>query len=82
MKILNTRYYGLIARCNACGCLIGYTPDYVSKNQNITCPQCKFTLWVPLNPSYDGVIKENEEKKDEESVVSEQSGSRETNSGS
>lgn len=71
MKILNTRYYGLIARCNACGCLIGYDPDDVSSSQNIQCPQCKFTLWVPFNPNYDGVIKEeeNEGKKDEEPVV-------------
>lgn len=70
MKILSTRYYGLIARCNACGCLIGYTPDDVNKNQNITCPQCKFTLWVPFNPNYDGVIKEEEkEEKKDETVV-------------
>ena len=78
MKILNTRYYGLIARCNACGCLIGYTPDDVNENQNITCPQCKFTLWVPFNPNYDGVIKESEEKEDD-SVVREQPGNKETN---
>lgn len=64
MKILNTRYYGLIARCNNCGCLIGYEPNDVSATQNISCPQCKFKLWVPFNPTYDGVIKE-EEKKDE-----------------
>lgn len=69
MKILNTRYYGQIARCNACGCLIGYEPSDVSTNQNITCPQCKFVLWVPFNPNYDGIIKESEEKKDEKSVV-------------
>ena len=70
MKILNTRYYGQIARCNACGCLIGYEPADVSANQNITCPQCKFVLWVPFNPTYDGVIKEaSEEKKDEKPMV-------------
>ena len=70
MKILNTRYYGQIARCNACGCLIGYEPADVSANQNITCPQCKFVLWVPFNPTYDGIIKEeSEEKKDEKPVV-------------
>ena len=75
MKILNNRYYGLIARCNNCGCLIGYEPSDVSSNQNISCPQCKFTLWVPLNPQYDGVIKEeSEEKKDGNAVVSEQPG--------
>ena len=69
MKILNTRYYGLIARCNACGCLIGYEPNDVSANQNIQCPQCKFTLWVPLDPNYNGVIKESEESKDGKPVV-------------
>ena len=63
MKILSPRYYGLIARCNACGCLIGYGPDDVNKSQNIQCPQCGFTLWVPLNITYDGIIKESEEKK-------------------
>ena len=79
MKILNTRYYGMIARCNNCGCLIGYEPNDVSSNQNLSCPQCKFTLWVPFNPNYDGIIKESEEKKDGESVVSEQSGTGTSN---
>ena len=69
MKILNTRYYGQIARCNACGCLIGYEPADVSANQNITCPQCKFVLWVPFNPTYDGVIKEASEEKKDETLV-------------
>jgi hypothetical protein len=69
MKVLNERYYGLIARCNSCGCLIGYEPNDVSKSQNISCPLCKFTLWVPFNPNYDGVIKESEEPKNEKSVV-------------
>jgi len=80
MKILNNRYYGLIARCNACGCIIGYEPDDVSKSQNIKCPQCNFTLWVPFNPNYDGIIKEeSKEKKNGEPVVSERSGTRESN---
>lgn len=71
MKILNTRYYGLIARCNNCGCLIGYEPNEVSDNQNISCPQCKFTLWVPFNPKYDGIIIERKEGKENgETVVS------------
>ena len=70
----------MIARCNACGCLIGYEPNDVSKSQNISCPQCKFTLWVPFNPNYDGVIKEeSEERENGKSVVSEQSGSGESN---
>lgn len=69
MKILSPRYYGLIARCNSCGCLIGYEPEDVTKNQNIKCPQCSFTLWVPLNPTYDGVIKEESEEKKDDSVV-------------
>ena len=60
MKLLNTCYYGLIARCNTgCGALIGYTPEDVSKNQCIKCPQCGTVLWVPFNSTYDGVIKEN-----------------------
>ena len=73
MKILNSRYYGSIARCNNCGCLIGYDPNDVSNSQNISCPQCQFTLWVPLNPNYDGIIKEeeSEEKKDGKVMVSE-----------
>jgi len=70
MKILCPRYYGMIARCNACGCVMGYNPDDVSNTQNLKCPQCGFTLWVPFNPSYDGVIKESEEKKDGKTVVS------------
>lgn len=82
MKILNTRYYGSIARCNSCGALLGYTPDDVSNTQNIKCPQCGFVLWVPFNPNYDGVIKESEEKENGKSMVSEQSGTRESNNGS
>lgn len=31
MQILNIRYFGSIARCNQCGCLIGYTPDDVDE---------------------------------------------------
>lgn len=58
MKLLNPRYYGMIARCNACGALIGYGPNDVNENQNIKCPQCGFILWVPFNTKYDGVIKE------------------------
>ena len=83
MKILYQRYYGLIARCNNCGCLIGYEPNDVSNSQNISCPQCKFTLWVPLNPNYDGIIKEeSEEQNNGKSVVSEQSGTGTSNNGS
>ena len=69
MKILSPRYCGLIARCNSCGCLIGYEPEDVTKNQNIKCPQCGFTLWVPFNPTYDGVIKEESEEKKDDSMV-------------
>ena len=66
MKLLYPRYLGLIARCNfGCGALIGYEPNDVSETQNIKCPQCGMTLWVPFNPNYDGIIKEEEEKKDE-----------------
>lgn len=58
MKVLCDRYYGSIARCNACGCLIGYEPNDVSNEQTIKCLKCGFTIKVPLNPNYDGVIKE------------------------
>lgn len=72
MKLLYPRYLGLLARCNfGCGALIGYEPEDVSNSQQIICPQCRATLWVPFNPVYDGVIKE-EEKTDGETVVSEQ----------
>lgn len=58
MIVISNRYYGQIARCNNCGAILGYTPDDVNSNQNIRCPQCNFTLWVPFNPNYDGVIKD------------------------
>jgi len=32
MKLLNPRYYGMIARCNACGALIGYEPNDVNES--------------------------------------------------
>ena len=78
MKILTDRYYGMIARCNACGCVIGYGPEDVSNTQNISCPKCRFTMWVPFNPTYDGVIREEHENGD--TMVSEQSGSGKDNS--
>ena len=82
VKLLCDRYLGLLARCNyGCGALIGYDPDDVSKNQCITCPKCKTVLWVPFNPNYDGIIKE-EKEKDGEVMVSEQQGTGEDNSGS
>lgn len=55
---------GLIARCNyGCGALIGYEPKDVNPNQNIKCPQCGMMLWVPFNPNYDGVIKDDDQAK-------------------
>lgn len=60
MKILAPRYYGMIARCNSCGCLIGYEPQDVNNEQRLSCPQCNFNIWVPLNLNYDGVVKEDE----------------------
>ena len=65
MKLLYNKYFGMIARCNACGAIIGYTPEDVSTTQNISCPQCRFSIWVPLNPTYDGIVKEEKEKQDE-----------------
>jgi hypothetical protein len=60
-----------MARCPSCYALIGYNPEDVSSNQNIRCPQCQFTMWVPFNPNYDGVVKESEDKRDGKTVVSE-----------
>lgn len=59
MKLLNPRYFGQIARCNSCGALLGYEPNDVDTNQNIKCPACGFTIWVPFNPNYEGVIEDN-----------------------
>lgn len=60
MKLLYKRYLGLLARCNfGCGALIGYDPQDVSANQQISCPQCGARLWVAFNPTYDGVIKDD-----------------------
>ena len=59
MQVLNKHYYGMIARCNSCGALLGYKPEDVNSHQNIKCPLCSFTIWVPFNPNYEGVI-ENE----------------------
>lgn len=65
MKLLNPRYLGSIARCNfGCGALIGYEPEDVSENQNITCPQCGARLWVPMNVTYDGLVKEEEHEEE------------------
>lgn len=61
MIVLSQRYYGMIARCNCCGALLGYTPEDVSENQTIKCPSCGFIIWVPFNPNYDGVIESEEE---------------------
>ena len=72
MKLLNPRYYGMIARCNACGALIGYEPNDVNESQNIKCPQCNFMLWVPFNPTYDGVIEERKEEDGESEESHEQ----------
>ena len=69
MKLLYTRYGGMLARCPNCYAIIGYDPDDVNTNQNISCPQCKFKMWVPFNPNYDGVIKEESEEKKDETVV-------------
>ena len=65
MKILCQRYAGQIARCPNCYAIIGYAPEDVSATQNIKCPQCQFTMWVPFNPNYDGLIKESEDKKND-----------------
>jgi len=59
MIIFAPRYGGLIARCPNCYCVLGYTPDDVDNTQHMRCPQCSFNIWVPLDPTYDGVIKED-----------------------
>ena len=65
MILLNRRWGGLIARCPNCYAILGYGPSDVTKGQNITCPQCGFNLWVPLNVEYDGIVKESEEKEND-----------------
>lgn len=77
MIVLNARWGGLIARCPNCYAILGYRPEDVSESQNIRCPQCGFNLWVPLNVTYDGIIKENENG---ETTVSGQSGTGTNNS--
>lgn len=64
MKILSPRYYGQIARCNSCGAILGYAPEDVDKDQHIKCPQCGFTIWVPFNPNYNGLIERKDKDKD------------------
>ena len=72
MKILSDYYNGMLAHCNNCGALLGYAPEDVNEKQNIKCPKCSFIMWVPFNPNYDGVIKEESEEERNETVVSEQ----------
>lgn len=61
MILIYPRYFGSIARCNfGCGALIGYTPEDVSKNSTIRCPQCGAILHVNFDPNYDGTIKDQE----------------------
>ena len=69
MILLHKRYPGLLACCDNCYALIGYDPDDVSSKQQIQCPQCGYYVWVPLDPNYDGTVKESEDKKDEKPVV-------------
>ena len=82
MTLLCKRWGGSIARCPNCYAILGYKPEDVSSSQNISCPQCFATMWVPFNPNYDGIIEEKESEKNGESVVSEQRTSGESNSGS
>lgn len=57
MQVLAQRYYGMIARCNRCGAILGYKPEDVDKEQHIHCPSCEFIIWVPLNINYEGVVE-------------------------
>lgn len=59
MQTLSKYYNGMIAHCNNCGALLGYTPDDVNEDQNIKCPECSFVIWVPFNPNYEGEIKDD-----------------------
>jgi hypothetical protein len=65
MKMLYSRYAGWIARCPCCYAIIGYGPDDVPKTQIINCPQCATPIWVPFDPTYNGIIKEEEKDKNE-----------------
>lgn len=66
MILLNKRWGGLMARCPNCYAILGYEPNDVSQSQNVKCPQCGFSLWVPLNINYDGVIKDEQPEQKEE----------------
>ena len=68
MILICNRYFGTIAR-RACGAIVGYKPEDVTRAQTIRCPVCKSLIQVPFDPTYDGLIKESEEKKDGETVV-------------
>lgn len=66
MILLHSRYAGLLARCPNCYALLGYKPEDVSASQNIRCMQCGFTMWVPFNPNYDGVVKKENLNNEQE----------------
>lgn len=81
MILICNRYFGLIARCT-CGAIIGYKPEDVNRAQVIRCPVCTNLISVPFDPTYDGLIKESEEKKDGKSDLQKQSEPRASDSGS
>lgn len=60
MKVLFSKYPGLLTICNGCGALLQYTPADIY-GKVIYCPLCKATTEVPYDKGYDGFVKE--EKK-------------------
>ena len=78
MIVLNQRYFGQLARCS-CGAVIGFSPDEVSRASTIRCPVCTNLINVLFDPTYDGVVKEN---NDGNGMVQEQSGAGKSNCGS
>lgn len=67
MILLNKYYNGLLTHCDECGALLGYTPADIYEHHYIYCIQCHNKISVPLDLSYDGLIRE--EKPTNETVV-------------
>ena len=65
MIVLSPRYCGLVCQCNNCGALLGYKPEDIHADSYVRCPQCETEILTHMKLSYDGTIKESEEKKND-----------------
>lgn len=61
MVLIAARYNGLVAHCDNCGALIGYTPEDLWANGTFKCPQCNEWVQTSMVADYDGVVKEKQE---------------------